>query len=101
MIKELLSETKRDYIFLKRLSPNHELLKYFTVDENELIYNPDEKILDEFVKKFRGSLPTPERVKEKRTKISFAEYQYFLILNLFRNYISSLENAIQFAELMN
>ena len=102
MIGELLREAKKDYIFLKTLSPNHELLKYFILNDEELISSPDIKIQDEFIKKFRGNIPTPECMKRnKKIKISFAEYQYRLILNLFENYISSLEEAIKTAEMMN
>ncbi len=100
MIRELIQKTKIDYEFLKKLSPHHELLKYFSVTEQGLIY-PDGQIMDEFIDRFRKEMPRSEVLEKNNNIQTLAEYQYMLILTLFKNYISSLEDAIQFAEIMN
>ena len=99
MIGELLSEAKRDYLFLKRLSPKHQLLKYFSMDEQGFNINSTDEIIEEFLKKFRGDvLPAESAIK---MGVPFAIYKYMLTSTVFENYVNSLENAIQFAEMMN
>ena len=101
MIAGLLKKVKKNYLFLKTLSPNHELLKYFILNEQDFTANSDARIQDEFIKEFGGDIPTPECIKKNKIKIPFTEYMYILGSTLFRNYITSLEEAIQFAEMMN
>ena len=95
----LFNKTKLDYLFLKRLSPKHELLKYFSLDEQGFNIKPDEEIIEEFLKKFRGDIIPQELAIERR--IPFAIYKYILISSVFGNYAKSLEDAIQSAEMMN
>jgi len=99
MFGELLLELKKDYIFLKSLNPKHELLKYFSVDEEELNINFRDEIIDEFLEKFRGDVPPAEIAKTMR--IPFAIYGAILTSSTFKNYINSLESAIYLAEIMN
>lgn len=101
MLGELIRETVKDYMFLEKIAPKHELLKYFIVDGETFRNNPDEEIGNEFIDKFRGNLPTPEEIYEKKMKISYEEYVSRLSLSLFKNYICSLCGAIQFALMMN
>ena len=99
MIGELLLELKKDYIFLKTLSPKHELLKYFSVDEQGLNINPRDEIIEEFLEKFRGDVPPAEIAKTMR--MPFAIYKAILTSSVFKNYVNGLESAIHFAEMMN
>jgi hypothetical protein len=99
MIGELLLELKKDYIFLKTLSPKHELLKYFSVDEQGLNINPRDEIIEEFLEKFRGNVPPAEIAR--MMKIPLVVYESILTSSAFRNYINGLESAIHFVEMMN
>ena len=99
MIGELLREAKQDYLFLKTLNPRHELLKYFSIDEQGFNINSRDEVIDDFLKKFRGDvLPADLAIK---MKIPFAIYEYMLTSSVFKNYVASLENAIQFIGMMN
>jgi hypothetical protein len=99
MAGELLRRAVKDYVFLRKLSPKHELLKYFILDENGFNINPSDEAIDEFLEKFRGDVPKAEVAKSRR--IPFKVYEYVLTSNVFNNYINSLESAIQFVEMMN
>lgn len=99
MIGELLLELKKDYIFLRKLSPKHELLKYFSVNEEGLNINPRDEIIDEFLEKFRGNVPPAEVAR--MMKIPFSMYEDMLTSVAFSNYVNNLEGAIQFIEMMN
>ena len=99
MIGELLLELKKDYIFLESLNPKHELLKYFSVNEEGLNINPRDEIIEEFLEKFRGDVPPAEVAR--MMKIPFILYKAMLTSSAFSNYINSLEGAIQFIGMTN
>ena len=99
MICGLIKRTIKDYVFLRRLSPEHELLKYFSINEQGFSINPRDEIIEEFLETFRGDVPPAELARIMR--IPFVMYEDMLTSTAFRNYIDSLEGAIRFAEMMN
>jgi hypothetical protein len=99
MVGELICKIKLDYLFLKTLNPKHELLKYFVLDEQGFNISQRDEIIEEFLEKFRGDMLPAEVAKSRR--IPFIIYEYMLTSSVFGNYVNSLENAIQFAEMMN
>ena len=100
-IGQLIQVAKEKYFFLKMLSWRNDLLKYFTLDKGEFMPSNVPEIEDEFVKKFRGDSPTIRDIVNGNLNISCEEYQERLFSTCFKNYISSLEGAIKFAEKMN
>lgn len=101
MLREVMREVVHDYMFLRHVSPKNELLKYFIVEGNSLRNNCDEEISDEFMERFRGDFPTLEELKENKVKVNHAKYFSQFSLNVFINYINSLEREIYLAEMMN
>lgn len=99
MISELIDRAKKDYVFLRKLSPKHELLKYFSINKQGFNINPRDEIIDEFLEKFRGDVPIAEVARSRR--IPFKVYEYVLTSTAFSNYINSLESAIQFIGMTN
>ncbi len=93
----LVNEMFRKYLFLKKVSPSSELLKYFICDSNGFRGNTDEKICDEFIAKFNKNFLTPDEVRQRCAGISYAEYSFKFCSRLFGNYVSSLEKEIRFA----
>jgi hypothetical protein len=100
MADELFEIVKR-YIFLEMINPRCELLKYFVWDESGFERNRDLAVSEEFLERFRGDIPTIHEIFQKKIRISFEEYQKKLYSSLFKNYISALESAIDFAKMMN
>jgi hypothetical protein len=101
MLKKVIEEIVKDYLFLRRISPKNELLKYFIVDENSFTNNLDKEIHEEFMEKFRGSFPTLEELKKRKKKIDYAKYFSSLYLTVFINYDFCLDGAINFALMRN
>jgi len=101
MLKEVIGEILNDYMFLKRLSPKNELLKYFLVEGNSFKNNPDTEICEEFTERFKGDFPTLEELKKNKIKVNYDKYSFQFSLNALVNYTDCLEGAIQFALMMN
>jgi hypothetical protein len=115
-----------NYIELNAISPKNELLKYYVLYrpelfreffilgliakagrklEHEVCYesglerNPDEKIIQEFIDRFRGDVPTKEEAK--KTNMPYKVYLTNLYAALPINYISAMKKAIELAEISN
>jgi hypothetical protein len=101
MLREVIEEIMKDYMFLRRISPKNELLKYFIVEGHSFRNNLDTEISDEFMERFRGDFPTLEKLKKKNVKINYTKYFSKLYLNIFLNYDYCLDGAIQFALMRN
>ena len=99
MVDELVEKAVEGYVFLRELSPKHELLKYFKINEKGFSINPRDEIIEEFLSKFRGYMPTTDIAIMMR--MPFAVYKSMLISNIFRNYIYGLEEAIISIEMRN
>jgi hypothetical protein len=94
-LDDRLGEVVQEYYPLQILSPDNELLKYFTLDTNEFESNQNREIRLEFLERFRGDFPTLNDLEEERVEMSFLEYGCGLVSNLLQNYCNSLKKELE------
>ena len=84
---DLIYKTREVYFNLRTLNPNHELLKYFTLNGETFGFNPDMRVKIEFGDRFG-------HVGLKGFE-SFSDFRAALIKKQFGNYKSALEEALR------
>jgi len=95
MAEGLIGQVRERYEELQRLSPNHELLKYFCLREDNFGFVDDTETKVEFTQRFHEGAPDIEQLKKQQKKIPFREYQRSLVSAVFGNYLNALEQSIK------
>ncbi len=103
---KLALKVRDKYCFLSFLNRDNELLKYYVLKpyggEIGFMPNPNKKIKDEFLERFRGDFPTRDFLRiERRIEISSEEYGSQLASFLVQNYCNALEREIKLVEMRN
>ena len=79
----------RKYKELKKKLPDHEVLRYFSFQEDKLILSDDLDIYIEFRERFGPQKSEMEKFK------SYKEYKHALTSTIFQNYLNQLEQILQ------
>ena len=88
-IDELISDFMERYEDLRALNPNHELLRYFTLEKNILRISEEANLVAKFIDKFHGDFILNNHNDYLEFELPFAEA-------VFGNYFKALDNAVSY-----